>query len=125
MKIFKLKTTLYTLSLLASIPVYGQSLSFSCNLAPLTIEVYTDKNDFYKPHKLIAYRLKGFEEVVIEDATWDVGGTGPCAAASWNFKLNNINYTVSEMSCYGDDYPPPSNANGMLTINDEWFWCYK
>ena len=37
---------------------------FSCKLPPLTVEIYTDKGSFYNPHKLIAYRRKGYDEIV-------------------------------------------------------------
>ena len=69
--------------------------------------------------------MKDYNEQTFKYVTWKQKGTGMCGVISWELNLNSVNYSVSTLGCFGNDFPQPENANGVLKIDDTWYWCYK
>jgi hypothetical protein len=67
-------------------------------------------------------------EIPTGKASW--GGTGPCAAESWNFQNGNTWFELDGIGCYGEDNPPPSGARAQFVTSNESGkeqkseWCY-
>lgn len=121
----KRTSVIYLSLLLFASTTSAETLFFSCKLPPLKVEIYTDKEQFSKPHTLVAYTLKDYDEVIIEDPKWKQEGTGMCGTISWEFQFKGVEHSVETMGCFGNNFPPPENANGKITINNSWYWCYK
>lgn len=73
--------------------------------------------------------MKDKPELVLDQGTFDVQGTGPCRTGYWIFKNGKYTYAETDsVACY--ESFPPDNAVGELSVslNDQELsssWCLK